>query len=238
MGGGLFNTGGVFTVDGSTFTTETATSGAGNVGGSGGTGSTFGKGGNGSNAGIGAGGAIFNQGGDLTVGANAVCSFTSNTVTVLKGGDGGASSGSGGNANSGPTGVGGIDDGGLGFGGAIASVNSNLSVSSSTFGGSGVGTGNQVIGDGAEPVASSAAKGGTGTTVYGGAIAVNNTTKTLVNNALDLTLKGDIFTANSITAGAGGDGGFGGGKGGQGGAGWAAPCRMTSGAAAPTLLRI
>jgi hypothetical protein len=244
LGGGLYNAGGVFTLDGGSFSGNTATSGAGAAGGKGGrggdsgngtkvaeSGGVGGSGGNGSNAGEAAGGGVFNLGGALTVGATTGTTFTTNKAAVGIGGDGGAG-GNGGNGRifGGAGGAGGNGDSGtLGFGGALGVIASDLTVSSTLFGGtaqgnsvnsgaSGVGGAGGTQGTGAAGGrgGGNGGVGGFGTKVYGGALAAyDDNTGTLGN----LTLNTDTFTANSITSGTGNTGGAGGAVNGVGGVG-------------------
>jgi len=266
QGGGFYNITGSVTISGSNFEANSAgignhaasgNGGAGGAGGAGGIGGNNSKGqaapggnggagGNAGSAGLAEGGAFGNQGSHTTI-SNSI--FSSNYVQSGNGGVGGAGGtggdggnntvpiyylngygGSGGNAGNGGNSA-------LAFGGAIAVTTSDLSISNSTFGGSGVG--NQVIGG-------AGGAGGLGGTVgqfgnVGGYwnLTVNNKPPALENPAPNSELAGNggqgglgatvyggaistsqtaqavnitstSFADNTITAGAGGAGGSGG----------------------------
>ena len=146
----IFNTAGTtaFSLTGDTFQTDVVVSGASGLSGTGGAGGngpvTGGDGGNGGDSlspGVAEGGAVFNQGGDLTITAGTFPAslFTNNQATTgagSKGGDGGAGGNGGlfgGNGGSGGSGGSGV----LTQGGAVAVVTGNLTISSTTFGGAG-----------------------------------------------------------------------------------------------------
>ncbi len=230
FGGGIYNAVGSLNIDGATFTSNEALSGAGGAGGHGGKsgagkpGAVGGQGGNGADAGQAWGGAIYNTGGDLTIGSQVGSLFTSNIAANGAGGMGGLG-GTGGTGNSIAAGIGGAGGkaggGTFAYGGAISVVSGALTISSTGFGGPTAGQGNQVIGgaggaggaggtggksgksglDGAK--GGPGADGGNGSFVRGGAIAV-------FNDATNITLNQDDFEGNSATSGSGGAGGMGG----------------------------
>ncbi len=194
----------------------------------GGNGGAGGLGGAGGTGGLAEGGGGANAGGDTTVTGSI---FSSNLVQTGNGGAGnlGGTGGNGGNGTStafngagaagGNGGTGGT--GGTGFGGALAVTNSNLTVSTSTFGGPGAG--NQVLGGTGGvggvggnlgttghpgPVsttfnAGNGGQGGQGGAVSGGALSASANTHTI-------QITGSTFANNAITSGTGGQGGQGG----------------------------
>ena len=85
-GAAIYNNGGQVTISNTTFVANTVTPGVGGAGGSGG-GSAAGHGGNGGNGGSSAGGAIYSNGGIVTVLSSV---FTNNVATGAAAGAGGA----------------------------------------------------------------------------------------------------------------------------------------------------
>jgi hypothetical protein len=248
QGGGIYNALGALTVDATVFVADAGGIGNEAFGGAGGTGGAGGVGGNGGNhgttagnpgsgnsggngntggaAGFAEGGAISDDGSDLTVGSTTACTFTSNLAQTAVAGAGGAggNGGNGGNTSAGPGGRGGNGNnaglGGFAYGGAISLISSaNLFVSGSTFGGSTATLGNVVTGGpggnggnggtggdagtGHQSIGGDAGTASAGDNAFGGAIAATD-------NAKNVTLTTDTFEKNSVTSGVGGKGATGG----------------------------
>jgi hypothetical protein len=204
QGGALVNLVGPLDLSGESFSKDTVTSGAGGTGAIGGDGGfdSFGfenRGGDGGDArdsGSAEGGAVFNQGSDATISSST---FTSNQATSSMGGTGGA-----GGAVGNPGGNGG--DALFARGGAISDTAGNLTVSSTTFGGSAAG--NLVTGGAGGAGGSFGGIGGNGAPAYGGAISASDK---VGNVTLNGTAANPIaFANNAIQSGDGaGSGGSG-----------------------------
>jgi hypothetical protein len=194
-------------------------------------------------AGLAAGGAGYNSGGDtfltndqflssmVQTGAGGAGGNTSAAVAARAAGTGG--NGGNGNARNGIGGAGGNATSGAtsgpGFGGAIAVVASNLTVTDSTFsnnavqggaggaGGTGGGVGSYGNSGGnpsntyirtinAGITAGAGGAGGVGSPVNGGALSTGGSSSSK-GSTKNVTISGSTFSNNAITSGAGGAGG-------------------------------
>jgi hypothetical protein len=218
-GGAIYNaTGASLTMTACTLSNNTA------IGGDGGAGiPDSGSHVNGGSGGVGAGGGIFINGGSDVNALITTCTITACTLRNNH-----ADSGNGGNGANGVPGTnpgigpGHGGDGGVAFGGGIASVGVRVAVTilDSTISSNDAQAGNGGRGGNWSDNYARAAQGGNGGTAQGGGV-FNSAVTLSLNGAVALTLMSSTIAGNNAIAGPGGSGGSGGlgGAGGNGGNG-------------------